>query len=111
MPPDQQQTERQREQETGDERNSNILSFSAICNPAGKTRRCGKQIERKRLKNRLQHGVIISEGGKINGEIILFLVMKDAAANHGIQSVKSMETGNSHCPGQPICPCPSRTAQ
>jgi hypothetical protein len=47
--------------------------FSAVCDPAGETGRCRKQKYREYLKNRLQHGVIINEGIKINVELILLV--------------------------------------
>jgi hypothetical protein len=66
---DQHSAKQQGEQYAGKDWNSNFLPFSAVCDPTGKTGRCRKQIYREYLKNRLQHGVIINEGIKINFEL------------------------------------------
>lgn len=66
---DQQGAKQQGEQYAAKDRNSNILPFSIVCDPAGKTGHCRKQIHCKYLKNRLQHEVIIYQAHKGIGDV------------------------------------------
>jgi hypothetical protein len=58
---DQHSAKQQGEKYAGKDRNSNILPFSAVCDPAGKTGKRGEYIDGKQLKQALDHMVIIGE--------------------------------------------------
>jgi hypothetical protein len=58
---DQQGAKQQGEEYADKDRNSNILPFSAVGDPAGKTGKRGEYIDGKQLKQALDHMAIIGE--------------------------------------------------
>lgn len=52
---DQQDAKQQGEKDAGKDRNPNILPFSAVCNPSGKTGKRSEFIDGEQLEQRLKH--------------------------------------------------------
>ena len=84
LPQKYQKAKQQGEQYAEDNRDSDILPFPAVCNPAGETGRCGEKIHGEDLKDRLQHGEIINECDQNKYWKDLISIMKDAVVSHGI---------------------------